>query len=170
MRFETGSLLVYDTTGVCRVEAVGRPEGIPVSNQEREYYTLTPVFGSGKIYIPVDTKVFMRPVISREEAELLIRKIPQIQEENCEIKNQKILEDQYKEALRAHQCEKLVELIKTAYTRKRYCERNGKRAGKTDLQYLKIAKTLLHQELSVALELPMDQVEEYVTDIVKNQK
>lgn len=46
------------------------PKGLPVANKKRKYYKLAPVFGSGTIYIPVDTKVFMRPVISKEEAEV----------------------------------------------------------------------------------------------------
>ena len=62
--FEKGSLMVYDTAGVCRVEDIGVPEGLPAAREGREYYKLSPVFGSGIIYIPVDTKVFMRPVIS----------------------------------------------------------------------------------------------------------
>lgn len=116
--FEKGSLMVYDTTGVCRVEDIGVPEGLPVAREGREYYKLTPVFGSGTIYIPVDTKVFMRPVISRQEAERLIRKIPEIRENLCESKNQKVLEDHYKESLMTHDCEDLIQLIKTVYMKK----------------------------------------------------
>ena len=71
--FEIGSLLIYDTTGVCKVLEIGVPCGLPVANKDRMYYKLAPVFGSGTIYIPVDTKVFMRKVITHEEAEALIR-------------------------------------------------------------------------------------------------
>ena len=70
--FEKGSLMVYDTAGVCRVEDIGVPEGLPAAREGREYYKLSPVFGSGIIYIPVDTKVFMRPVISRQEAQEIL--------------------------------------------------------------------------------------------------
>lgn len=164
--FEKGSLMVYDTTGVCRVEDIGVPEGLPVAREGREYYKLTPVFGSGTIYIPVDTKVFMRPVISRQEAERLIRKIPEIRENLCESKNQKVLEDHYKESLMTHDCEDLIQLIKTVYMKKKNLERIGKKAGKTDTQYMKRAKALLHEELSVALGIPVDEVEDYIAGAV----
>ena len=157
--YEVGALLVYDTTGVCRVDDIGIPEGMSLQDKTRKYYKLSPVFGSGTIYIPVDTRVFMRPVISREEAETLIRKIPEIQEEDtCDIHNQKVLEDHYKASIHTHECEDLVQLIKTVYAKKRKLEQRGKKTGKTDQQYMKRAKELLHEELATALEIPLDDV------------
>lgn len=166
--YEIGSLLIYDTTGVCRVEDVGVPVGLPVSDKSKKYYRLTPVFGSGNIYIPVDTNVFMRPVISREEAEDLIRKIPEIREDICESHNLKILEDHYKASFSSHECEDLIRLIKTVYVKRKNMERNGKKAGKTDQQYMKKAKALLHEELAIALGIPVDQVEAYIAETIEN--
>lgn len=167
--FEKGSLMIYDTTGVCRVLDIGVPAGLPVANKNKEYYKLAPVFGSGTIYIPVDTKVFMRPVISKSEAENLIRKIPEIREDFCETHNQKVLEDHYKASLMSHECEDLIQLIKTVYVKKRNLERAGKKTGKTDTQYMKRAKALLYEELSIALEIPVEEVEDYITKAVEGQ-
>lgn len=160
--FEVGNLLIYDTTGVCKVLEIGVPSGLPVANKGRKYYKLAPVFGSGTIYIPVDTKVFMRPVITREEAEQLIKKIPEIREDICETHNQKVLEDHYKASLMTHECEDLVQLIKTVYTKKKTLEKNGKKTGKTDQTYMKRAKQLLYEELSIALDIPVAEVEDYI--------
>ena len=165
--FEKGSLLIYDTTGVCRVEDIGVPEGIPVSDTARQYYKLAPVHGTGTIYIPVDTKVFMRPVISKEEAEELIRRIPEIEEDICDTHNQKALEDHYKASLNTHECEDMVQLIKTVFAKTKNLEQNGKKTGKTDQQYMKKAKSLLHEELSIALGISMDEVEEYIRKAVE---
>lgn len=165
--FEVGSLMIYDTTGVCKVLEIGVPEGLPVANKDRKYYKLAPVFGSGTIYIPVDTKVFMRPVISREEAESLIRKIPEIREDICDTHNLKTLEDHYKASLMTHECEELVQLIKTVYTKKQNLEKNGKKTGKTDQQYMKRAKQLLYEELSIALDIPVGDVEAYITRTIE---
>jgi CarD family transcriptional regulator len=161
--YEVGNLLIYDTTGVCRVEAIGTPAGIPVQDKTRQYYTLAPVFGKGTIYIPVDTKVFMRPLITEEEAEELIRKMPDIQADVCESHNLKVIEDHYKASLKTHRCEDLVCLIRTVYQKRKKMERNGKKAGRTDQMYMKIAQTLLHEELSVVLGIPIDEVEGYIT-------
>ena len=62
--YSVGELIVYGGTGVCEVEAVE-------TKGERQFYRLRPLYQSGIISVPVDGKVFMRPVISREEAEEL---------------------------------------------------------------------------------------------------
>lgn len=160
--YQKDSLLIYDSVGVCRVEDIGLPAGIPVSDKTKQYYKLAPVYGPGTIYIPVDTKVFMRPVISKEEATTLIHKIPEIREDLCESHNQKVLEDHYKASFKTHECESLIQLIKTVYMKERNLEKTGKKTGKTDRQYMKRAKELLHEELSVALGIPVEDVEGYI--------
>lgn len=64
-------MIVYGSSGVCRVDAVG-PLQRAGPDPERAYYTLSPMFSSGVVYTPVDTSVFMRPVLSQSEVETLI--------------------------------------------------------------------------------------------------
>ena len=71
--YEIGQLIVYGNEGVCRVEEIGTPK-ISGVDKHRDYYTLAPIYREGKVFTPVDSKVFMRPVITREEALALIRK------------------------------------------------------------------------------------------------
>ena len=78
--YQIGDLIVYGGTGVCRVEKVEAPK-LKGTDGKRQYYTLKPLYQDGTICIPVDTKVFMRPVISREEAEKLIDAIPEVKAE-----------------------------------------------------------------------------------------
>ena len=68
-------MIVYGNEGVCRVEEIGTPK-ISGVDKHREYYTLAPIYREGKVFTPVDSKVFMRPVITREEALALIDRIP----------------------------------------------------------------------------------------------
>ena len=70
--FSVGDLIVYSETGVCRVEQIGPPPFDPKA--KREYYTLSPMNCRETIYVPVDTQVFMRPILSREAAEELAEK------------------------------------------------------------------------------------------------
>ena len=64
--YQAGDYIVYGTSGVCRVDEI-KPS--PFEGEEgRQYYTLTPVTGTETIYIPVDSPVFTRPVISKEKA------------------------------------------------------------------------------------------------------
>lgn len=168
--FEKGSLLIYDTTGVCRVEDISFPSDLPVSDKTKEYYKLAPLFGSGMIYIPVDTRVSMRPVISREEAELLIRKIPEISETAYDTTNQKALEERCKALLNTQECEDLIRLIKTVYIKKQNLARKGKKVSRTEEQYMKRAQALLHEELSVTLEIPKEEVEGYIARTVEEKE
>ena len=43
---------------------------------------------------------------------------------------------------------------------------DGKKLAKTEREYSKLAKELLHREFSMALEVPYDEVENYITENV----
>lgn len=165
--FQKGEYVIYGNNGICCVEDIGIPVGTPMGRSGREYYTLTPVFGTGTIYAPVDTKVFMRPILTKEQAEHLIRQIPDIQEENFEGQDVRALSEKYKGCLDTHQCEDLVKLIKTVYMKEKSMAEQGKKLAKTEQEYGKLAKELLHREFSMALGIPYDEVEEYITEQIK---
>ena len=172
--FQKGEYIVYGNTGVCLVEDVGRPEQIP-ADRETLYYTLTPVCGTEKIYIPVTTSIFMRPVITREQALELIRRIPQIEETPCTERDQRLLEEYYRSLMMTHRCEDLVHLVKAIYVKGRMLAKNGKKPGARDTQYAKRAEMLLHGELAVALDIPLDEVKDFIRrslagDLEKEQR
>lgn len=160
--FQKGDLIIYGNTGVCRVEKVGPPRNLSGADGDRLYYMLSPIYGAGNIYIPVDTSVFMRPVISREDADRLIERIPSIHADICDSSNQRALSEHYEAALQTHACEDLLQLIKTVYAKNRDSIHRGKKPGQTDQKYKKRAEDLLYGELSVALSIPLDEVEGYI--------
>lgn len=162
--FEIGDYLIYGSTGVCRVEAVGILQGISSADPNRQYYTLTPIYGAGTIYTPVDGKVFMRPVLTKAEAEELIDRIPEIREDACKGVDQRSMANQYQSFIQSHRCEDLVELIKSIYQKNQAMLRNGKKAAMTDKQYMKKAEHLLHGELAIALDIPLEEVAGYIAD------
>ena len=168
--YKMGEYVIYGNNGICRIESVGVPAGTPMARSGKEYYTLTPVFGSGNIYAPVDTKVFMRPILTKEQAEQLIEQIPDIQEETFEGKDVRALSEKYKGCLDTHQCEDLVKLIKTVYLKEKAMEESGKKLAKTEQEFGKLAKELLHREFSMALDVPYEEVEAYITKKVEALK
>lgn len=166
--FSIGSLIVYSGTGVCRVAAVGPP---PFDSAAKgDYYTLAPLRSTGTIYVPVDTKVFMRPILSRESAQELICRIPEIQRASLDGLDYRALAQRYRSFLDTHSCEDLVQLIKTVYTKSKANVRSGKKPSKVDQDFQKRAEFLLHDELSAALDIPFDQVGEYITRQVEQKK
>ncbi len=160
--FEVGQYIVYGTNGVCRVEAVGRPDFAA----DRLYYTLLPLSGTETIYIPVDSPVFMRPVISREQAEALIASIPSIEEDEPETHSARTISVHYQAALQSHDCHDLVQLIKTVYAK----NRRSSHLSMLDQRYCKRAMELLHGELSIALGIPAEQVPAYISRTIGAQQ
>ena len=78
--FTEGQLVIYGGEGVCRIAAVG-PSSLSGTDKTKLYYTLTPLTRSGTVLTPVDTKVLMRPILSRQEAEDFIAQLESCQRE-----------------------------------------------------------------------------------------
>lgn len=156
--FQAGDLIIYGSTGVCEVTDV-HPSRMP--GEERLYYTLTPKYGTETIYIPVDSPVFMRHIISREQAEELIGQIPEVKE-SAVVKDHRVMAEQYEASLRTHDCTELLRLIKTAYLKTRRSVQSGRRPGQTDQRYLKRAETQLYGELAAALDIRPEEVRGYI--------
>lgn len=155
--YQIGEMIIYGGEGVCRVEAVG-PLAMSGIKGSKHYYTLAPLYREGKIYAPVDTNVFMRPILSRAEAEELIRHIPDIQAAACTERNPRLLGEYYQEMIRSRSCVSMVRLIKTAYMKRQARQARGSKPGQVDERYMKRAEELLYGELAVALDIPRDEV------------
>lgn len=164
--FEIGEYVVYGTTGVCEVMDITTMDLAGVS-KDRLYYVLHPYYQKdGRVFTPVDNeKTVIRRILSKEEAESLIRDIPNIDE--LWIGNDKLREMKYKECLRSCECREWIRIIKTLYVRKRERIANGKKITATDSRYWKQAEDNLYSELSIALNIPKDQMEQYITDKIE---
>ena len=160
--FQKGDLIIYNNEGVCRVEDVGPLKNLSDGQSERLFYKLSPVYGKGFIFIPVDTKVFMRPVITKEKARELITKIPKIKSNELDTNNQKQLNEYYQSSFLSHECEDLLQLIKTVYLKTQKQISCGKKPGQTDQRYMNRAEELLHGELAIVLGIPCDEVTSYI--------
>ena len=159
--YQVGDLIIYSGEGVCRVEEIGTPK-ISGVDPQRVYYTLSPVYREGKIFIPVDTEVFMRPILTREEALELIRAIPGIQANACVERNLRTLTEFYQSLLHSHTCEDLIHLIKSAYEKQQNVLAKGKKPGQVDERFMKRAEDILHGELAIALGIPKEEVPDYI--------
>lgn len=168
--FQKGEYVIYGNSGICRVEEIGIPANYPRTTEGKQYYTLAPVFGSGMIYAPVDTRVFMRYILTRQEAEALIDQMPDIKEEAFAGQDVRTLSEKYKECLDTHQCADLVRLMKTIHKKEKSMAENGKKLAKTEQDYGRMAKELLHQEFSMALGIPCEEVEAYILKRIRERK
>ena len=167
--YQPGDLIIYGGEGVCRVESVG-PLALSDVKSDKLYYTLQPLYRSETVFAPVEGKVFMRPVIDREEAEALVRAIPDIEESRLEGRNLRMAGEYYQKMMGSHNCADLVQLIKTIYVRQQSAQAAGRKGGQVDERYRRRAEDTLYGELAVALGIPKDEVEVYIYKEIENQK
>lgn len=148
--FGIGEYVVCGNKGVCSVENI-TTLNISGVDKDREYYILKPVYSpASTVYMPVDvSNEAMRSVMTREEAESLIRGIPEI--ELLTIVNEKFSEQIYKECLKSNNPVELVKMIKTISLRKQKRIAEGRKITAVDAKYFHIAEDGLYGELAVAL-------------------
>ncbi|WP_068497823.1 CarD family transcriptional regulator [Paenibacillus kribbensis] len=158
--FHTGDFIIYGNSGVCQIKAIGSPN-IPITIGTKLYYTLSPVFGTETIYTPTDTKVYMRPMISCEEAKKLIEQISIIRAAKVEDQKKRDVKwwtNLYESTLQKNNCKSLIELIKTIYMKNAEMIIQKGKLGYTDQKYLKYAKEQLYSELSIALGITREEI------------
>ena len=153
-------MIVYGGTGVCRIMDITTPDFS--KDREKLYYALSPLFQDGMIYVPVDSKVFMRYIMTEAEAEKLIASIPDIHAEAYFNSRMQALTSHYEDALKSHDCMKLLEMSLSLYEKKCQMEREKRKFGQIDARYLKRAEDLLFGELSAALGISREEVSERV--------
>lgn len=157
--FKKGEKIIYGQTGVCEVLDITEKELI--KNQRKLYYVLSPVFQQNNIiYAPIDSdKVFMRSIMSKEEALKLISKIPEIK---SKIKSAELSADECRAKILSHDINELVELGAIIYEKKKTAREQKKKLGFADEKFMQIAENLLFGELAVALDIPLEQVLEFI--------
>ena len=155
--FSVGDKIIYGENGVCTVESIG-PLTMAGAPKDKLYYYLSPLIGSGTYFAPVDSGAYMRPVMSRDEAEALIDAMPGIQPAICTDNRFNHVDAFYKELFKQHSCEALVSIVKGLKSRMSDRKTKSSRAEAT----MKRAKDILHGELSVALEIDVKDVEDFI--------
>ncbi|MBR1456190.1 MAG: CarD family transcriptional regulator [Oscillospiraceae bacterium] len=157
--FLEGDKIIYGENGVCTVEKIA-PLAMSGAPKDKLYYHLKPLVGSGTYFTPVDSGAYMRPVMSRAEAEALIDAMPGIEPAICNDNRFNHVDAFYKELFRLHSCEALVAIVKGLRSRMAERKTRSSRAEAT----MRRAKDMLHGELSVALGIDIQDVEAYIAD------
>ena len=164
--FKPGDLVLYGGTGVCRIVSVASSFS---GEKSRLYYTLKPLYQTCTITTPVDNnKVFMRPIISKSEAERLIDSIPSIHAEVYHSKAMRELTEHYQAILSTYDCRNLIQLTMSINAKKQLAEAQHRKFGAVDERYLKRAEDLLFGELAAALEIDRAKVQSYIAERLGN--
>ena len=168
--FSVGDTIVYENTGVCRIVGISTLQGMSDVDRHRQYYVLAPIYLQEKIYVPVDSdRNFMRPVLSKEEANALIDAIPSMHAEIYQGENLQDLTEHYRDLLMRHDCASLIELTMSIYQKRIALHQQKRKFGQTDEQYLKRGEELLFGELAYALGIDRASVREYIENRINRK-
>ncbi len=160
MQFSVGDLIIYGETGVCRVvDIVEKPFLGVVQN----CYRLHPLYQNCDIFSPVNgCNVYMRPIISRDEANTLIEGIPAITPEIVSASTPRELTEKYDKIIKLHDCQKLLELRASINLKRAQALENKKKLSAIDERFIKKAEELLFGELAAALDIDKAAVTGYI--------
>ena len=166
--FNVGEYVVYGSKGVCQVSDISHVD-IPGADADRLYYILRPVGDTGAtVYLPTDNqKAVIRRVMTQEEARQLLDDMPSI--EQLWVEDEKKREQTYKDAMKTCDSRMWVSMIKTLYNRKQDRLAMGKKITALDEKYMRAAEHELYDELSIVLDLPREQMAEYITEYVEGK-
>ena len=165
--FKKGEYVVYGSKGVCLIQDVAHVD-MPGADKDRLYYIMSPLQSQnqgGVVYLPTDSnKAVIRKIMTKEEANLLLKEIPDI--EHLEVRDEKKREESYKEALRSCSGRAWVSVIKTLNERKASRIEAGKKVTALDERYLRAAEHELYGELSVVLDVPREEIKEFIDNSI----
>ena len=149
MRFAIGDLIFYGESGVCRVEEIVEKEFL---GEMRACYRLTPIYQSCTIFTPADNEaVFMRPILSRDEAQAVIDSIESIEPEFAKTTSPRELTERYDKMIKTHDCNEYMKFIVSFHKKKKMLSEQKKKVSAIDERFLKKVEDLLYGELAAAL-------------------
>ncbi len=155
--FKTGDYVVRANKGICEVVDVTHIE-TKGYDPETLYYIMSPILDKGsKLFIPTEVgDQTFRYALSSDEAQDIIERVPDIEEQT--ITDNKHRENDYKEAIKSNNPERLVSVIKNIYARKKDRLNAGKKSLAVDDRYFKLAEDLLYSELAFAIGCEKDDI------------
>ena len=150
--FQINDYVVYKND-VCIIESIK-------DVNDKKYYVLIPVSDNTlKINVPIDSTI-VKAIMSKEDALRivdLIKDVPLI-----DIKNERTLEQEYKSMIASGDYKDLISIIKTAYLRNEKRKDEKKKIGEIDEKYFNFAEKKLYNELSLALNMSMPELKEFI--------
>lgn len=158
--YKVGDIVVHKRD-ICKITGI-----IKNYRLDEDYYTLALVNDSSLvIHTPVsNNRGLIRSIITREEAEALIKEIPNI--ETIEFADDRSLESKYSALVDSGENKGLIQIIKTTYLRRKEKENKGKKVNEKDKNYFRLAEKMFYSELSVALNKTYDETKDYVVSKV----
>lgn len=146
--FQQGQQIIYGGNGVCRIEEIAeRNTGVL---GVRQVYVIRLATGL-TAYVPVESNVFMRALVTPEEAAQVLTEYPSIGMRTFAGSNSKALSDQYRAIIARHDPREMLCLYKSLRTKAEHARHAGRKPGAMDERFASLALEQVAQEFSVVL-------------------
>ncbi len=166
--FKVGDFLMHERSGVCQVEGIIE-KALGGKGTEKLYYSLKPVFDkSSVVFTPVDSTVRMRDVMTVEETDELLDRVPDLPV--IKEKNPRAAQEIFREKIASFNLDELASVVKTIYLRKQLRMAAGKKAMSSDEKIMANAGKRLFEEMAFARNEDVETCENTFYMRLKNEK
>ena len=111
-----------------------------------------------------DGKAVMRPVLTREELERLLPRLPELEPLGDVPPDSRAAGEYYRAILSGHDCVALLRLCKTLHAKQNSQTASRRGVNSTELRSWRMAEEMLYGEFGFALGLPPAQVRDYLRE------
>ena len=162
--FNVGDKIVNKNGKVCEIVKI---ETVDYGVGPKTYYVLRPCFSSNKslkIHVPVDQEANLRPTMTKEEVEALLVQVPTI--DTIWYTNPKVRKAKFKELSTSGEPIEIFRLIKSFLEKKEEYRVERKALSFTDENFLKELRVNIFNEIAIALNMSLEEVENYLCERV----
>lgn len=166
--FDINQIVVKKDTGVYLI--VGK-ENIDLGLGLQEYLVLKPYFrtNKGSTYLPSDkADEFLRYLISKEEAEDVIKSIPSL--ERFWINDPKQRKNEFDRLAKTGDLKNYCLVIKSIYLQAEDLRQNRKMLSTNDRNIYDKLKNAINEEMSLVLDMKLEDVEPHIISIVNEEE
>lgn len=161
--YKVNDTVVYGAQGVCKIAEI--TEKI-LGATAIQYYVLKPIYDErNTIFVPVNNEKLhakMHRILSENEIYTLIEDMPA--EEPIWIDNENDRKEKYKAILSAGDREKIIQLIKALYLRRKKQEQVGRKLHSSDEHFLQEAEKILYEEIALVLNMQRENVLPFIRE------
>lgn len=159
--FKVGDKVVYATTGVCEVEKI---ENKQFGNIVKNYYILKPLLQPiSAVFVPTDNERLtckIHPVLTREQFDDVFQNFSSC--EDVWVDEENLRRSLFDEILITGERAHLISMIRNLHKHQQHQFSNGKRLHLADERLLKLAETILFDEIKYVYSIEQDEVIEFL--------
>lgn len=162
--YQCGERVVYGIHGVCSIVDI---ELRTIDRKKVEYYVLTPIDQpDARFYIPTQNKVAVakiRPLLSGEQLEDILRNSNSAKD--CWIADENQRKLKYRELIGTVNTTELLSMVRALYIHREEQRVSGRKFHLCDENFLRDAEKLLTSEISLVLNLPLEEARTYIQNM-----